>query len=293
MPYFNRGSIGVFLTFLIAGCSINSTASQQPLAQVSPTTALPHYQVFELPHSRIYTLRIPAQNSVELAVSPTLATPPQFAKESQAIAVLNAGYFDPQNQKTTAYLTVQGKSVGDPKSNPHLMNNPKLQSYLPQILNRSEFRRYLCDQKTQYAIAFHQDPIPSHCQLIDAVGGGPRLLPELTATQEAFWQEDQDKVVRDAIGLKQRNARTAIGIFATGDLLWVIAAQKPESPQNSGLSLAELAEFLQSQGVKDALNLDGGSSSALYYQGQTESGKFNEQGQPILRPVKSVLFIRK
>ena len=293
MPYFSHGSIGVFLTFLIAGCSTNSTASQQPLAQVSPPPPLPHYQVFELPHSRVYTLRIPVQNSVELAVSPTLATPSQFAKDTQAIAVLNAGYFDPQNQKTTAYLTVQGKAVGDPTSNPHLTNNPQLQSYLPQILNRSEFRRYRCDQKTQYAIAFHQDPLPPNCQLIDAVGGGPRLLPQLTAIQEAFWQEDQGRVVRDAIGLKQRNARTAIAIFPNGDLLWVMAAQKPASPQNSGLSLAELAEFLQSQGVKEAMNLDGGSSSALYYQGKIESGKFNEQGQPVLRPVKSVLFIRK
>jgi hypothetical protein len=232
--------------------------------------ALPLYQVYELPHSRVHTLRIPVQGNFEVtvAVSPNLRTVAEFAAKNQAIAALNGGFFDAQNQKTTAYLIQNGQIVDNPQDNERLTQNPKLKAYLSKIFNRSEFRRYQCGTTNRYAIATHDAPIPEGCQLQDALGGGPRLLPTITATEEGFWAENQGKVIRDAIALKQRNARTAIGITSSGDLLWVMAAQKKELGQNSGLSLPELADFIRSQGIQDALNLDGGSSSGMYYQGK-------------------------
>ena len=118
------------------------------------------------------------------------------------------------------------------------------------------------------------------------------MLPAITATEEGFWAENQGKVIRDAIALKQRNARTAIGITLSGDLLWVMAAQKKELGQNSGLSLPELADFMRSQGVQEALNLDGGSSSGMYYQGKIFLGKLTAKGEPVVRSIKSVLLLR-
>jgi exopolysaccharide biosynthesis protein len=118
------------------------------------------------------------------------------------------------------------------------------------------------------------------------------LLPTITASEEVFWAENQGKIVRDAIALKQRNARTAIGITSSGDLLWVMAAQKKEFGQNSGLSLPELAGFMRSQGIQDALNLDGGSSSGMYYQGKIFLGKLTAKSEPVVRSVKSVLLLQ-
>lgn len=57
------------------------------------------------------------------------------------------------------------------------------------------------------------------------------------------------------------------------------------------MSLPELANFMKSLGVKEALNLDGGSSSSLYYQGKTFYGKVDLEGKTIKRPVKSVLVL--
>jgi hypothetical protein len=256
--------------------------------------ALPLYQVYELPHSRVHTLRIPAQGKFEVtvAVSPDLITVAEFAAKNQVIAALNGGFFDAQNQKTTAYLTQNEQIVGNPQENERLTQNSKLKPYLPKIFNRSEFRRYQCGTVNRYAIALHTAPIPEGCQLKDALGGGPRLLPTITATEEGFWAENQGKVIRDAIAFKQRNARTAIGITPSGDLLWVMAAQKKELGQNSGLSLPELADFMRSQGIQEALNLDGGSSSGMYYQGKTFLGKLTAKGEPVVRSVKSVLVLR-
>ena len=270
-----------------------SPIASSPSVKPSPE-ALPIYRVYELPHSRVHTLRIPVQGNFEVtvAVSPNLRTVAEFATKNQVIAALNGGFFDAQNEKTTAYLTQNGEIVGNPQKNERLTQNPKLKPYLSQIFNRSEFRRYQCGTVNRYAIALHDAPIPPNCQLKDALGGGPRLLPTITATEEGFWAENQGKVIRDAIALKQRNGRTAIGIMPSGDLFWVMAAQKKELGQNSGLSLPELGDFMRSQGVQEALNLDGGSSSGMYYQGKIFLGKLTAKGEPVVRSVKSVLLLR-
>jgi Phosphodiester glycosidase len=264
------------------------------LAPSIPTTAVEtiRYQTHNLPSGKVHTLFIPAQShAVTLAVSPQLDTLENFAKKYGAIAVLNAGFFDPINHKTTSYITQQGKLIADPRLNERLVNNPDLIPHMARILNRSEFRRYLCGKEWRYDIALHNEAMPKNCTLIDAVGGGPRLLPELTAQQEAFITTDPRQGSRDALGSRQPNARTAVGITRDGNIIWVMAAQKPNTTP-SGMSLPELAKFMQTLGVEAAMNLDGGSSSALYYQGKTFSGKLDSHGKQIQRPVKSVLLVK-
>ncbi len=148
-----------------------------PSVKPSPA-ALPIYQVYELPHSKVHTLRIPVQGNFEVtvAVSPNLRTVAEFAAKNQAIAALNGGFFDAQNEKTTAYLTQNGQIVGNPQENERLTQNPKLKPYLSQIFNRSEFRRYQCGTTNRYAIAPHDAPIPPNCELKDALGGGPSFV---------------------------------------------------------------------------------------------------------------------
>jgi exopolysaccharide biosynthesis protein len=71
-----------------------------------------------------------------------------------------------------------------------------------------------------------------------------------------------------------------------------MAAQKKELGQNSGLSLPELADFMRSQGIQTALNLDGGSSAGMYYQGKMFFGKVTAKAEPVVRSIKSVLLLR-
>jgi exopolysaccharide biosynthesis protein len=230
-----------------------------------------------------------------LAVAPAIATELDtiegLARKYRVSAVLNGGFFDPSNQKTTSYVIRRGKLVADPRQNDRLMKNPKLAPYLPQILDRTEFRCYLCGQTFRYDIVLHSDRVPVNCQLVDALSGGPQLLPQMTLAAEGFLDIDRGKVIRDALGSSQRNARSAIGITRDGSIVWVMVAQKPSLPANSGMSLSELAKFMKTLGVEKAMNLDGGSSSALYYQGQIFYGKFDRQGNRVKRPIKSVLLV--
>ncbi|MGH2412410.1 MAG: phosphodiester glycosidase family protein [Microcystaceae cyanobacterium] len=270
------------------------SGSDSPVSASSPEPTL-QYQIYELSGSTVHTLLIPtkSQFSVKVALSPTVDTLDTFAQRHRALAVLNGGFFDANNAKTTSYIIEHGQVVADPKLNERLMQNPNLTPYLARILNRSELRRYLCSKTVRYAIAFHNDSIPKDCQFTDALGGGPRLLPKITAQAEGFSDEAGGKIIRDPLGLKQANARTAVGITREGNLLWVMAAQKFISSGTSGLSLPELANFLKTLGVEEAINLDGGSSSSLYYRAKIYYGKVDERGNLVKRPVKSALILQK
>ena len=64
---------------------------------------------------------------------------------------------------------------------------------------------------------------------------------------------------------KASNPRTAIGII--DDLHYVFVVSDGRSNESEGLSLYELATFMQELGVKTAYNLDGGGSSTMYFNG--------------------------
>jgi hypothetical protein len=304
--FFNLGVgavVGNFITNLSQSSLGQNVQPQQSRSILSPDplpTPELRYQVHNLPQAVVHSLEIPQNYQVKTAVANELQTLPRFAANQRLTALLNGGFFDPQNQLSTSFVTSQGQLVADPRQNPRLMNNPQLVTYLDKILDRSELRLYNCEQASgqaseqnkRYAITNHNQPIPADCQLTEAIGGGPQLLPELTATAEGFLATENGVVVRDAIGLSQPNARTAVGIKANGDLVWVMVAQKTENPRSSGLSLPDLAKFMTQLGVIQALNLDGGSSSSFYYQGQTFYGKVNAEGDRVQRAVKSVLTLQ-
>ena len=109
-----------------------------------------------------------------------------------------------------------------------------------------------------------------------AIGGGPVLVQDgradLTWTEEVFFGGS-------GVDTTSARARTAVGYTAAGDLLLVVV------PERSGLTLPALAALFVDLGAVEALNLDGGGSSALSAGGVSlvDSG----------RPVVSVLRLRR
>lgn len=249
-----------------------------------------------LPHSVVHSLVIPAQSAyvVTPVIAEGLDSLDGFVQKTGAIAALNGGFFDPKNQKSTSSVILQGYQVAKPEDNERLMTNPDVLPYLDKVLNRAEFRRYSCGGVMQYEIALRQRvPLPS-CHVEDALGAGPQLFPAMTLVQEGFRDVQNGKVIRDALGSDRRNARSAIGLTAEGGVVWIMVAQKPDAPEDSGMTLQELADFMEKTfKVESAMNLDGGSSSALYFGGQTLYGKVDAAGKWVQRSVKSVLLVQK
>ncbi len=71
----------------------------------------------------------------------------------------------------------------------------------------------------------------------------------------------------DEVGkAKASNPRTAIGVI--DDLHYVFVVSDGRTEESEGLSLSELAEFMEGLDVQTAYNLDGGGSSTLYFNGE-------------------------
>jgi hypothetical protein len=274
-----------------------ATVDQANTPTVTPIAPQPPvYETIALPKAVVHVVTVPdpVNYPVRVAVAETLAPVEQIASqvckaEGCVVAAMNASFFDPNNGLTTSYVVVDGSLVADPNQNERLMGNPSLISYLDRILNRSEFRRYNCDGTPRYDITHHQSPNLPGCTLEDAVGAGPQLLPQDTSVDEGFL-DPTTTPVRDALGSQSPNARSAIGLKADGSLVLVMVAQVPgESP--SGMTLPELARFMDEQGAVHALNLDGGSSATLIYGGTAHYGRRDPTGTVVQRPVKSILWV--
>jgi exopolysaccharide biosynthesis protein len=156
-----------------------------------------------------------------------------FAKETKAIAAINADYFDPQ-------LNPIGKSGGTCGMWWKGANVGRKQGLVTVGRGRAEIQRNT--QKTR-------------SWMRGAVSGWPMLV-------------EGCRVIRDLPGsdffTRAPHPRTAVAISKDGRTLYFVVAdgRRPEVP---GMTLPELADFLVREvGACAAMNLDGGGSSAMW-----------------------------
>jgi len=92
-----------------------------------------------------------------------------------------------------------------------------------------------------------------------AVSGAPRLIKDGQPSEELADRKDA----------KERNPRTAVGI--KDNKLYMVTVDGRQPGYSDGMSLYEMTEFLLGQGVKDAINLDGGGSTAMVVRKQGDA----------------------
>ena len=86
------------------------------------------------------------------------------------------------------------------------------------------------------------------------------------------------------------NPRTAIGLI--DDLHYVFIVSDGRTENSKGLSLYELAEFMQNQlNVKTAYNLDGGGSSTMYFNGEIINNPTTNGKKISERSVSDIVYI--
>jgi hypothetical protein len=119
--------------------------------------------------------------------------------------------------------------------------------------------------KISYAVSDASAPAPRSkpdWQEMEYIVGG---MPALFLKQRDLLQHNEEKM-RAGFDT-ERHPRTAVGLRADGT--WVFVVIDGRQPDLSiGMNLKDLSELLLSLGCMDALNLDGGGSSTLYYQGK-------------------------
>lgn len=117
----------------------------------------------------------------------------------------------------------------------------------------------MAGMKVGDSVAIEQSLGPDFDKVPYAIGAGPMLVkdgkPFLTTKVEEFPEDI-------AVG---RAPRTAIGVTKSGHLLLVVVDGRQAA--SKGLTLVELASFMQELGADEAMNFDGGGSSEMVVKG--------------------------
>jgi hypothetical protein len=121
------------------------------------------------------------------------------------------------------------------------------------------------------------------------VGGGPRLLTNgrvrVRAAAEGFAPLSAPWFYGSFVA--GRHPRTLAGVRTDGTLLLVtVDGRRPG--WSAGVTLPEAARLMQALGARDALNLDGGGSSAMTVRGRVVSRPSDPSGE---RPVSDALVV--
>lgn len=176
-----------------------------------------------------------------------------FAKEQNALAAINATFFDMENGGSVTYLKIDGEVINrttllDERGLNHERANGAF------ILDGGQFSIIKGDGTGK---KWDEDIAAS-----DVLVCGPVLVisgETVDLGKNAFNDN--------------RHPRSAVGIIADQHL--ILLTVDGRNARAHGVSLHELAFLLKVLGVSDALNLDGGGSTTLYIRGEGESGVVN------------------
>lgn len=204
------------------------------------------------------------KKQLQFVSSSNLITNREAHNNANSIFTINAGFFDPNNQKTISYIMNDYQTIEDPLFNPDLMSNPILRRNLKSIINRSEFRVLDCDDKLKYEIAPHNSKIDFLCSIKTSAQGGPQLLPNLKLEEEFFIVKDATgNVIRESASVLHKTPRTLIGLksLPKGEQEIHIFIVTNENP----MTIYEARDLCAKYKLDSAMAFDGGSSSSLNY----------------------------
>lgn len=217
------------------------------------------------------------EKRIEFVSSESLITNKEAHIKSGALLTINAGYFDPKNQKTISYVVRDRNTIEDPLFNENLLSNPILRQNIDKIVNRTEFRVLECDSKYHYEIVPHKTPVEFACSIVTSAQGGPMILPELRLEEEFFIVKNAEgKVVRESASVLEKTARTIIGLKGNDIHLLVITNKNPKT-------IYEVRDLCKKLGFDRAMAFDGGSSTSMNYKKSIDVVSTSDEGGRMLK----------
>lgn len=185
----------------------------------------------------------------------------QMAKRYGAIAAINAGGFA-YNTKNGAWASTGGNFEG------YILQDGKV---VGNNLKGGENEAYDCigfTKKGQLIFGKYSIKKLKTMEVTEAVCFfGPKLIVN---GKKVF-----SKGENGGLGY---NPRTAIGQKASGEVVFLVIEGR-DILGSFGASMYDLQEILYEQGVVNAINLDGGSSSAMYFNGKLVNKPSNTMGE--------------
>lgn len=199
----------------------------------------------------ILEVKLKGRHRVDVSAEPKLLKgTSEFGKANKAVAALNGTFFDIKNGGSVDYVRIDGKML-----NPNRLSaNGKraLHQEAAVITNKNKVTIAKWDGSADW-----EGRLPGE----DVMITGPLLI----------YQGKQVKLDTTPMYVL-RHPRSAIAI--KGKRLWLITVDG-RNQRAAGMTLFELAAFLKWMGADEAINLDGGGSTALWIKTEPEPGIVN------------------
>jgi exopolysaccharide biosynthesis protein len=162
-----------------------------------------------------------------------------YTRQTGALIGVNAGFFGPVVDAEGVAMDAAGFVVAD-----GVVTSPPL---IPQA-DSAVVKAVVCFAPRQVII---DDTKSCPSTFREGLAAGPRLL--------------RDGMVAADPANTTRHPRTALGISARGDRVWFVVTDGRQAGYSEGATLTEMADLLKGLGAINAINLDGGGSSAIVF----------------------------
>ncbi|MDR1983940.1 MAG: PQQ-binding-like beta-propeller repeat protein [Prevotellaceae bacterium] len=229
--------------------------------------------IFESKQS-INILEITPSANVRLGindVSDTLIVTSELCKQVDAVAGVNASFFDMKNGGAVDFVRVNEKILHD-KTKISQRNNAALviDKYKVEILERDT-----TDNNWENNLNYE-----------NVIVAGPLIMKNGMSA----------KLQKNAFN-ENRHPRTFVATKTNGNVLLVVVDGR--NTNAAGMSINELYILAKALNCKDAMNFDGGGSSAMYISGENENGIVNYPSDNRLfdhngeRRVANVIYVKE
>ena len=205
------------------------------------------------------------KKNIKFVASEHLVTNREMHQLARPRLTVNAGFFDPSNEKTVSYIVTDKQTTEDPLFNENLMQDPVLRRNISKIINRTEFRVIQCDDDNswRYEITPHNSSVDFACHVENSAQGGPLVYPELKLEEEYFIEKKDGKVVRESASVLHKTSRTIVGLKNGEMHILIITDENP-------MDLYEVHNLCEKLGLDRAMAFDGGSSTSMNYKDKIE-----------------------
>lgn len=175
----------------------------------------------------------------------------KLALQSQAIAAVNAGFFDTKNGGAVDFLKIDGKVMDSTR----VVNVPRLPTHAISAvtIHKNKVKIIKGEHKSGWEKELKEDNV---------LLTGPLLL-----------LDNQRQTLEKNAFNDNRHPRTCACI--TNDKKLLLITVDGRSSESYGMSLPELTTLAKSLNCKDAINFDGGGSTTMYIKNQPENGVVN------------------
>jgi exopolysaccharide biosynthesis protein len=204
-------------------------------------------------------------------VRDTLLGTSELCRQVDAVAGINASFFDMKNGGSVDFVRVDGTVRHDTK-NVTLRNNAALA------------------MNAQGVQIFERDTTDAHWEnnlrYENVLVAGPLIMKDgmpARLQKNAFNQN--------------RHPRTFVAVKSNGNVLLVVVDGR--NANAAGMSIDELYRLAEALGCRDAMNFDGGGSSTMYVRGENENGIVNYPSDNKLfdhygeRRVANVIYVKE